>query len=264
MLLTKYKTLRMIFGAMETASLLSLKLLLKKPHNFRLFPGRIFRNYMSLAGEDRWRSKSIFEIFPEISGKRIVLEHLTGEGIETPIEELAYLALITAAKSPDYVFEIGTFRGRTALNFALNSPGNCIIYTIDLPPEYKNIALGEASKYDKLIIQKSMPDIEYHGKDVEYKIKQIYGDSAKFDYSEFYDKMDIVFIDGAHHYDAVKKDTENALKMVNDDGLIIWHDFAIYGDYNDVTRAILDSISADRITQIGSTSIAIYFNNPKS
>jgi predicted O-methyltransferase YrrM len=72
--------------------------------------------------------------------------------------------------------------------------------------------------------------------------------------------MDMVFIDGAHHYSAVKSDTENALKMVKSDGIIIWHDFAIYGDYNDVTRAVLDRIPPNKIIQIDSTSIAIYFN----
>jgi predicted O-methyltransferase YrrM len=103
--------------------------------------------------------------------------------------------------------------------------------------------------------------VEYKGKDVEYKIKQIYADSTVFDFSPYFNKMDIVFIDGAHHYNTVKSDSENALKMAKPDGIIIWHDFAIYGDYNDVTRAVLDCIPSDKIIQIDSTSIAIYFNN---
>ncbi|UCC78233.1 MAG: class I SAM-dependent methyltransferase [Candidatus Zixiibacteriota bacterium] len=264
MLLTKFKLIRLMSGILETANFLFLKLLFKKPQNIRLFPGRIFRNYMSLVGQDKWLCKSIFELFPGISGKRIILEHLTGEGIETPLDELAYLALITAVKKPENIFEIGTFRGRTALNFALNSPENCTVYTMDLPPNNKNDVLEEAGKNDKLIIKKSEPDIEYKGKGVEYKIKQIYGDSTKFDFSPYYGKMDIVFIDGAHHYNAVIIDTKNAIKMIKQDGVIIWHDFAIYGDYNDVTRAVLDCIPSNRIIQIDSTTIAIYFPNPNS
>ncbi len=264
MLLIKFKLIRLIFGILETANFLFIKLLFKKPKNIRLFPGRIFRNYMSLVGQDKWQCKGIFEIFPRISGKRIILEHLSGEGIETPLNELAYLALITAIKSPDNIFEIGTFRGRTALNFALNSPENCTVYTLDLSPYDKNHAIEVASKYDKLIIGKSKPSIEYQGKDVEHKIKQFYADSTKFDFSPYFGKMDIVFIDGAHNYNAVKQDTLNALKIVKPDGIIIWHDFAIYGDYNDVTRAVLDCIQSNRIIQINSTSIAIYFNNINS
>jgi hypothetical protein len=112
MILTKIKTLRLLFGILETINFLYVKLLLKKPKNLRLFPGRIFRNYMSLVGKDRWQSKSIFEIFPDISGKRVLLEHVSGKGVETPLDELAYLALITAIKDPKNIFEIGTFRGR--------------------------------------------------------------------------------------------------------------------------------------------------------
>jgi predicted O-methyltransferase YrrM len=216
---------------------------------------------MSLVGTDRWQSKNIFEIFPDISGQRVILEHVSGKGVETPLDELAYLALITAIKAPENIFEIGTFRGRTALNFALNSHEKSTVNTLDLPPDNRNSAINEASKDDKLIIKKSHPNVEYKGKDVEYKIKQIYADSTTFDFSPYFNKMDIVFIDGAHHYNTVKLDTENALKMVKPDGIIIWHDFAIYGDYNDVTRAVLDCIPSEKIIQIDSTSIAIYFYN---
>ena len=40
----------------------------------------------------------------------------------------------TRALEPTCIFEIGTFRGRTAMNFALNSPETCRVFTLDLPP----------------------------------------------------------------------------------------------------------------------------------
>ena len=43
---------------------------------------------------------------------------MTGEGIDVHMDELAYLALMTKSMSPRCIFEIGAFRGRTALNFA--------------------------------------------------------------------------------------------------------------------------------------------------
>jgi len=67
-----------------------------------------------------------------------------------------------------------------------------------------------------------------------------------------------VFVDGAHHYEAVLSDTRQALKMVRPGGAILWHDFANYGDYNDVTRAVLDEIGGERIMQIANTQLAIY------
>lgn len=37
-------------------------------------------------------------------------------------------------------------------------------------------------------------------------------------------KFDCVFIDGLHHYDQVRKDFENALQCLNENGIIILHD----------------------------------------
>lgn len=43
-----------------------------------------------------------------------------------------------------------------------------------------------------------------------------------FEYNK--DKFDIVFIDGLHHAEQVKKDIENSLKVLNKDGVVICHD----------------------------------------
>ena len=37
-------------------------------------------------------------------------------------------------------------------------------------------------------------------------------------------KFDIIFIDGLHHYDQVKKDVKNSLKYLNKNGFILLHD----------------------------------------
>ena len=146
MLLIKAKRLRQFFGLLETGNFLLLKLALKNPSQLNTFPGKIFRTYVSLAGKDKWQSKSIFELYPNSHGTRIVLEHLSGEGIYTPLDELAYLALITKLKSPQAIFEIGTFRGRTALNFALNSPPDCTVYTLDLPLDTREEAMNATNR----------------------------------------------------------------------------------------------------------------------
>ena len=182
---------------------------------------------------------------------------MRGAGIETPINELALMALLTKAHKPEVVFEIGTFRGRTALNFALNSPTDCIVYTLDLPLDKRDTD-DEMNSADRMIVGMSQTGTDYRGKQGSEKIHQLYGDSLTFDFSSYYSKVDIVFVDGAHHYDVVRSDTRNAIKMLRPDGLIIWHDFANYGDYNDVVRAVLHEIPGDRIVQIENTQLAIY------
>lgn len=39
--------------------------------------------------------------------------------------------------------------------------------------------------------------------------------------------MDFVFVDGAHDYQSVRKDTENALRLLRPGGVILWHDYGV-------------------------------------
>jgi len=264
MLLTKNKTLRQLEGLLETFNPLFLRLLLRNPSKVREFPGKIFREYMSLVEKDKWICKEILELLPAIEEPgRIVIEYSPREGSATPLHELAYLALITKVTKPKHIFEIGTFRGRTALNFAQNSPEDCVIWTLDLLPDEREAFLHKTNPVDGNIIRHSYTGIDYKGKVEEHKIRQLYGNSLTFDFSPYFGDVDMVFVDGAHHYEVAKSDTVNALKMVKPNGLIIWHDFANYGDYNDVTRAVLDTLSGDDIVQIATTQLALYLRSSK-
>ena len=258
MLMTSKKWLRQIFSVLETGNLLFLKLLWKNRSQARVFPGMIFRDYMSLAGREKWVCRDLFKILAIPPGTRITLEHMTGNGIASPLDELAYLALVTQVLQPKQIMEIGTFRGRTALNFALNSPPDCRVLTLDLPPKNRALMQASTNAADANIIEQSQSGIDYRDKDVSHKIEQLYGNSLEYDFSSYYGQIDLVFVDGAHHYDAVVSDTRQALQLVRPGGAIIWHDFANYGDYHDVTRAILAEIGGDHITQISNTQLAIY------
>lgn len=165
------------------------------------------------------------------------------------------MALITRALKPRKIFEIGTFRGRTALNFALNSCEECVIYTLDLPAGEMGDTLAAA---DNRLTHMREPDADYRDSDVSHKIQQLYGDSATYDFSPYADNIDIVFVDGGHTYDLVVNDTKVALSMCRSGGMILWHDFANYGDYNDVTRGILDTIPRGRVIQIERSELAAY------
>jgi len=259
MQLIKNKKLRLFLGVVETTSLLSLKLALKNREGLRAFPGRVFRSYMTLVKDDKWLCQSVYEIFPGAEAVRTTFEHPKDERpINTPLDDLVRLALVTKIVAPKTIFEIGTFRGRTALNFALNSPPDCIIYTLDLPPEAKQAAMQRAFAHDANIIRASTPGVDYAGKDVSAKIVQLYGNSLEFDFSTYLGKMDMVYVDGAHDYEAVRIDTINAMKMIKPGGVVLWDDFADYGDQNDVTRAILDLIPGREVIQVDHTHIALH------
>ena len=211
---------------------------------------------MSLVEKDKWVCRDILDIFPGAEQAcKIVVEHLPDADKSLPLHELASLALITKAVKPKQILEIGTYSGRTALNFAQNSPEDCIIWTLDLPSAETN-AFACAPGGD--IKQSPCAGMDYNGKDVEHKIRQLRSDFPAFDFSPYFGKIDVVFVNGDHSYEAVKSDTADALKMVKPNGYVIWHDFANYGDTNGVTRAVLEALPGDNVVQIATTQLAFY------
>lgn len=155
------------------------------------------------------------------------------------ISEVGILSALAAeCDEGSNLFEIGTFDGRTALNLALNSPAQCTIYTLDLPPDLEtrfSLAKGERHMVDK-----PKPGARYEKHRATSpaavgKIHQLLGDSATFDYSPYRDSCSLVFVDGSHQYDYVMSDTRAAMDMVKVGGVIVWHD---YGVWEDVTRAL--------------------------
>lgn len=258
MLLSPNKRLRQLVGLLETGNLLLLRLLLKRRASAGTFPGEVYRTYLSLGGPGAWPCKSLFEILPDAKRVRARIEHISSDVIQTPLEQLACLALLTQAVQPKAVFEIGTFRGRTALNFALNVGDGGQVYTLDLPPDARGEATEQTNSADALIISASETGIEYLGTDVADRITQLYGDSRSFDFSPYYGRMDVVYVDGAHDYDAVCRDSENALRMLRPGGYALWDEFCNYGDYNDVTRAVLATVPRGEVTQVAHTQLAVY------
>ena len=258
MLMSRLKIVRLIWGLIETGNLLMLRLFFKNRSAFAQYPGEIYRTYMSFAREGQWRCRSIFEVLPEAGRVRAQIEHIPSDVIGTPLEQLACLAILTKATEPFAVFEMGTFRGRTALNFALNSPPDARVYTLDLPPTNRSEAQDETNRADATIISKSVTGSEYIGTDVEKKIVQLYGDSRTFDFSPYFDSMDLVYVDGAHDYEAVKRDSENAIRMLRPGGYALWDEFCNYGDYHDVTRAVLEVVPDGEVIHIEKTQLALY------
>lgn len=223
------------------------------------------RHYRSFLGECGLPSRNIEKIFPGISQLQIVLEPRRGEGIRDPIDELAYLAMITRYLDPEVVFEIGTFRGRTALNFACNLASRGRVYTLDLPPDEPVTDLGDIPDADAKIaslVQGCVGEL-FRGHGRAAQIHQLFGDSASFDFRPYYDSVDLVFVDGAHSYDYAARDTENAVKILKrSGGVIIWHDYYNPGQYYGVTRCVLEFAEQHGDTfHIADTQLAIYVKN---
>lgn len=65
--------------------------------------------------------------------------------------------------------------------------------------------------------------------------------------------MDIVLIDGDHSYLTCKSDSANALKLINNKGIIIWDDYNAL----EVQRAVNELLPKENIFQLQGTGFAI-------
>lgn len=151
--------------------------------------------------------------------------------------ELAVISALVRLSQPRICFEIGTFDGRTTLNMAMNAPDGCQVFTLDLPMSDKTVASLALEANDLMFIQKPASGTRFRQHPLEKCIRQLYGDSATFDLSEFHNRIDFMFIDGSHSYDYVRTDSLNALKLVRHGGVIVWHDYDT-PHWHGLTRAL--------------------------
>lgn len=150
--------------------------------------------------------------------------------------ELVTIARAVAHARPEASFEIGTFNGRTTLNIAANSRDDATTYTLDLPAEELGGAELPLDPADLKYVKKAVSGELFLETPLAPRIRQLFGDSARFDYGPYRGKMDLVFVDGAHSYEYVRTDSRNALELLRGGtGTILWHDYA---GWDGVTRAL--------------------------
>jgi hypothetical protein len=202
------------------------------------------------------------ELFPGIEKEVIeVGQVLPWEGSSISAFEVINLAAIIQHLKPQRVFEIGTSKGVTAYNLALNLPEGGQLLTLDLPPATEAGAeistKFDVTASDTKMIFADRVNRRFLGTSVESRITQLYGDSAAFDYSPYEKSCDVVFVDGSHAYEYVKSDTDSALRIVKSGGWIIWHDYNDGFFWPEVRRYLKEVSGSMKIYRIKGTMFAI-------
>lgn len=184
------------------------------------------------------------------------------EGIEyvaADVVERAVLGALVQRENAQRIFEIGTFRGVTALTLAVNAPAGATVWTLDLPltleaGEIANqyYSSNSASGFHRMAKSGARREVgaafrNYSGAS---RIVQLFGDVAAFDFSP-YTPVDFFFVDGCHAYPEAKRDTLVALQVLKPGGLIVWHDFT----WPSVEKAAREATSG-LITTVNGTSLA--------
>lgn len=174
--------------------------------------------------------------------------------------------LSVLAKQATSLFEFGTCTGKTTYLWAKNSPAEARIITLTLGKNQHAdylagrednrlaalTALAE-SAYDRFI---------YSGTPVEHKITQLFGDSKRFDETPYLKQCDLIFIDGSHAYSYVKNDTEKALRMLREGGLLLWHDYRYRNVETRGVRRYLDELSETLpLIRLSDTTLVAYRND---
>lgn len=188
------------------------------------------------------------QLLPEINEEITPYSFLGGGSL---ITDLALLKGLAKQYNDCFYFEIGTWRGESVANIATVSK-NC--FTLNLP----NQILKGMGYNDEYLDQQG-----FFSKNIA-SITHLKGDSTNFDFSPYYGKCDVVFIDGDHRYAGVLNDTKIAYKLLKDENsIIVWHDYINHSfDIRwDVMRAILNGSTKNEfphLYHVSNTLCAVY------
>ena len=176
------------------------------------------------------------------------LAFLDGSSLPTDITLLKSLS--KRFKNCKY-FEIGTWRGESVVNVAEHAE-EC--YTLNISKD-EMLAQGFSKSY--------IEQHDFFSKEKD-NIKHLKGNSLTFDFEGLNKKFDLIFIDGNHHYEHIKNDTEKVFKhLIHNESIIVWHDYA----YNpeklrpETLAAILDGTPQEfkqNLYQVSNTLCAIF------
>jgi len=173
--------------------------------------------------------------------------------------------LSVLAKQATCMFEFGTGSGRITYLWAKNSAPDARVITLTLSKNQQ--ADYQATREDNpwatqtALAESVFDSFLYSGTPVEHKITQLCGDSKRFDEMPYLKRCDLIFIDGSHAYSYVKNDTEKALRMLKEGGLILWHDYRYRNLETSGVRRYLDTLSETLpLLRLQETSFVAYRN----
>ena len=216
------------------------------PKNLVKYASECLFNYKTLFAKRGIPQKNVFDVLPSLDVEDIKLGRLKHGGgwffaSSSYTADIINLCLICQISKPKVILEIGTLRGYTTFHFALNTPDDAKIYTLDLPKKENIETILKTTASDHHHIDSYEKSVQYFfdGNEVASKITCLFGDSGNYNFSSFHGKVDFFFIDGAHSYSYVRSDTLNALKCCHPGSIIAWHDFGRMG-VNGVTKWLIE------------------------
>ncbi|NQX99121.1 MAG: class I SAM-dependent methyltransferase, partial [Flavobacteriales bacterium] len=183
--------------------------------------------------KDGFPMLDLCDVLPDFNETITPFSFLNGGSL---ITDLVLLKGLTKQNNDCTYFEIGTWRGESVANVS-NHAKTC--FTLNLPNE----DLKEMGCNQEYIAQQG-----FYSKTIK-NVTHLKGNSFDFDFSPYYNKCDVIFVDGDHHYESVLNDTKIAYQLLKDENsVIIWHDYARNpGEIRwDILRGIFDGTPLEK------------------
>ena len=125
------------------------------------------------------------------------------------LNECVFLSMLSYSYQHGKALEIGAFKGKSACLLGRH----CSILSID--PFVNTYMIGDESVYEEYIT-----NVNKHVK--RFKVLKMTSDTA---INYINSRFDIIFIDGDHSEEAVNSDIINYYPLLNENGIILFHDF---------------------------------------
>jgi predicted O-methyltransferase YrrM len=190
----------------------------------------------------------ITALFPAFDAEVNPFSFMEGGSLPT---DIALLILFAKGMNNCHYFEIGTWRGESVANVARVAE-KCVTLNLSAD-EMRKLGLPEEYISQHCMFSEGISNVTH-----------ISANSLSFDFSPFYGKFDLVFVDGDHHYESIVSDTQNAFRLLRDENsVIVWHDSGNSPVDNrwEVVSGILDGAPVDthkNIYRIANTLCAVY------
>jgi hypothetical protein len=119
--------------------------------------------------------------------------------------------------------------------------------------------MGMPARYAELhgFFSKDLPNVQH-----------LYGNSATFDMASLGQPFDLIFIDGDHHYEAVRTDTRRVFEhLIHPRTIVVWHDAARQPGQPrwEVLAGILAGLPTEaggQLVHVSNTLCAVYLPTP--
>lgn len=173
----------------------------------------------------------------------------------SPCLDLALLKALARRIPNCRYLEIGSWRGESLANVA-QVAAECISISLS-DDEIRKSGCAEEFVTTSRFYSKGLSNVTHIGHD-----------SQSFDFSPYANSIDLVFVDGDHSFECVRRDTQNAHSLLRDEGsAIVWHDYGFSPERIRwaVYAGILDGTPVEKrkyLYHVSNTMCAIYSREP--